>query len=223
MTRLGCEEALQRRQGVARVPVGVARPHHVAAGRIDVEGRVEGDAALELALQIGAPFRPARLDDLVGEPGDLGEPPLLVEHVVVVGIGGQPPVAQQGFEMAVEMGDGAEPHRAGAVGIDLGDAALAEMGDRAEPQPPRLLDRRAGDRRRHVVEELDAVIALAAAQRTQARACSGVRDGAAAPGVAEHHIGEQPRRDDRVGARCARGRRATCCRARNRARRRAPW
>ena len=44
--------------------------------------------------------------------------------------------------MAVEMGDGAEAHRAGPVGIDLGDAALAEMGDGAEPQPPRLLDRR---------------------------------------------------------------------------------
>ena len=37
-----------------------------------------------------------------------------------------------GFEMAVEMGDGAEPDLARDARVDLGDAALAEMRDGAE-------------------------------------------------------------------------------------------
>ena len=66
------EEALQRRQGVALVPVGVARPHHVAPGRIDVEGRVEGDAALAAGARDrrAIPARPARRSGRrAGPPG----------------------------------------------------------------------------------------------------------------------------------------------------------
>src|SRR3546814_2767771 len=78
-------------------------------------------------------FRAAGFDDLVGEVGDLVEPVLLVEHVVVGRIFGQAAILQQAFEMAVEMGDGIEAHVAGDAGVDLGDAALAQVGDGAKP------------------------------------------------------------------------------------------
>ncbi len=73
------------------------------------------------------------------------------------------------------------------------------MRDRAEPEAPRLLDRRSGDRRR-IVEELDAVIALGRRPAHPGPRLLRRRDVAAAPAVAERHVGEQPRRHDRVVA-----------------------
>ena len=192
------EETLKRRQGVTRVPVGIAGPHDVAPGGIDVEGRREKDPALQLPLEIGPPFGAPRLDRLVDQTGDLREAPLLVRHVVVGRIIGDPVIAQQALEMAVEMGDALKPHRSGPVGIDLGYASLGQMRDRSEAQPAGLGDRRFGDRRR-IVEELDAVMALRRRPTDPGSSLVRARHRPIAPAVAQSEVGKEPRGDDRVG------------------------
>ena len=93
-----------------------------------------------------------------------------------------------------------KPHLAGAIGIHLGDAALAEMGDGAEPQPPGLLDRRLRRRPGRVVEQLDPVIALAGRPAHPGPRLLRRGDVAEIPAVAQRHEGEQPRRDDCIFA-----------------------
>ena len=60
--------------------------------------------------------------------------------------------------------------------------------------------------RRRIVEELDAVIALRRRPAHEGARLLGRVDRAAAPDVAEHDIGEQPRRDDACCRGCAAGR-----------------
>ena len=55
-------EVHQRRQRVLVVPLGVAERHHVAAGRVDGERRIEHGAELQVLLEVRLPLRdcPAR-------------------------------------------------------------------------------------------------------------------------------------------------------------------
>ena len=79
----GRVERHQRRQRVLVVPVGVTELHQIASGRVDRQRRIEHRAELEVLGEVGLPLRRARLMDLVPQPRDLAEPPLLVGRIHV--------------------------------------------------------------------------------------------------------------------------------------------
>ena len=68
----------KRGDRVLVVPFGGASTHDVAAGGVDRKCRIENGSQFQVLLQIGVPFRAARLVDLVPKTGDLSKPELLV-------------------------------------------------------------------------------------------------------------------------------------------------
>ncbi len=181
------------------MPIAVLRRHHVAAGGIDVERGAQRHAAFDQRIDIGIPFLAARIDGLRGQPCDPAEARLFVEIIVIFGVKGERAVFQQAFEMAVEMGDPVQPEIDSFGGGHFGHAGLREVGDGAHQLRLRLVQRSFQHIGSGGVEELDPPIPLSFGPADPFAGLGGRVGRAARPFIAEHRIGNQPRRSDRVG------------------------
>ena len=146
------EERHQRRQRVLVMPFRRTHAHHVAAGDVDVERRVEHGPEPALLAQVAPPLPTAGLVDLVDPVGDLAEPHLLVA-VVVAGREQLDSLPQHRLQMPVEMRDRADPVARGDQRVHLvrtagpDDADLGQVRGRSEVLLLRLVEQRLHDRR----------------------------------------------------------------------------
>ena len=179
------------------MPLGVAEAHDVAAGRVDRQRRIEDGAELEVLGEVRLPLGAARLVNLVPEPRDLAEAPLLVVGVHVDRPRLHDVVLQQRFEVAVEVRDGAEAEPRGLDRVHLRDAALLQMRGRSEAELLRLVEQRRHDLR-PLGAELQAVDAVGGRPAHPLARLLGRVDGALVPAAARPLVVEDARRDDLV-------------------------
>ena len=179
------------------VPVARAQRHDVAAGRVRGHRRIEDGAELQVLLQVRGPLRAARGVDLVPEPRDLAEAPLLVVVVHVGRPGLHDVVAHQGLEVPVEVRDRLQTHARGLDGVELCHARLTKVGHRAEAQRPPRRDEFLGDVGARG-EQLDAVHPVLHRPLHPRPRLLGPVDGALIPAAAGRLVVKHPGRDDLV-------------------------
>ncbi len=121
------------------MPLGVAEAHQIPTRGVDRQRRIEDGPELEVLLEVGLPLGAAGLVDLVPEPGDLTETPLLVAGVHVDGPGLDDEILEQRFEVTVEMRHGVEAEPRGLDRVHLRDAALLQVRGGPEPDFLRLI------------------------------------------------------------------------------------
>ena len=196
----GGVELGQAGQRVVRVPVGVARPHHVAAGGVDRHRRVDEEVELQELLQQGVPAFAAGLDQ-APLPRHLPEAELLV-HVVHLD---RPGLHVVGFvhrlEQAVEVGHPDQPQPRGVDRVHVADPHLVQVSGRPHAQAAGLVQQGRHDRRRKRAE-LETVHALLVGVPDP---LAGVRGSANVPvlpllAAARTLIGHEARRGDLVPA-----------------------
>ena len=179
------------------VPVARAQRHDVAAGRVRGHRRIEDGAELQVLLQVRGPLGAARRVDLVPEPRDLAEAPLLVVVVHVGRPGLHDVVAHQGLEVPVEVRDRLQTHARGLDGVELCHTRLTKVGHRAEAQGPACREEFLGNLGARG-EQLDAVHPVLHRPCHPRPRLLGRVHGALIPAAAGGLVVEHPGRDDLV-------------------------
>ena len=145
-----------RLPGVFLVPIGLPRPHQVAVGVVDREGRHEGEAELEERLQHLVPLRRAGLRGLRGTSGPRRRSGNIRRcNRNRAGIAGRP-----GPRRAPRAGRNNARRWSGPSGgrqrVHAGHGHLGVVAAGAQPDLAAFVERRLHDGRRRA-EELDAV------------------------------------------------------------------
>ena len=193
------EELHQRRKRIRGMPVGIARPHQVAARGVDRHRRIEEDPARDELVDEVVPRLAAARVDLVPELGDLGEAVRLVVVVVVGRVGLHGVLGEERVEEAVEVLRPMQAEAGRVAHVHARQAGLREVGRRAQ-----LELAGAADERLHDLgvfgEELQAVCALAGGPGHPLARLLRRGDRAAQPAVAVARSGvdDDPRRGDLV-------------------------